>query len=39
MAPKYIVPVVLVSIICNIPMLINIIDREILKNPIYVKVI
>ena len=36
---KYIVPVVLVSIICNIPMLINIIDREILKNPIYVKVI
>ena len=35
---KYIVPVVLVSIICNIPMLINIIDREILKNPIYVKV-
>ena len=35
---KYIGPVILVSVICNIPMLINIINKDILKNPFYVKV-
>ncbi len=34
---KYIGPVLLVSVICNIPMLINL-KKEILKNSLYVKV-
>ena len=35
---KYIGPVIMMSVICNIPILINMIHPDILKNSFYVKV-